>query len=162
MNALLLSVLPFVLAFAGLLPSNPAAAEQSIRSEDHQATATTEQERKQGAEGILAIITQSRSTNGRGYKVVIQNDGSATAEIGGTSFALRAEPSRSQQFPRYKDAAALAYTDWGCQQDPDRKLREIGLLRNAHSDYVCEQDQWGSAMHPTASVRLRSRATAGI
>jgi len=97
MNALLLPVLPLVFAFAGLLPSNPAAAQQVIRSEDHQATATTEQEMKQSVEGILAIITQSRSTNSRGYKVVIHNDGSATAEIGGTS--LRIEPSRSQQFP---------------------------------------------------------------
>jgi hypothetical protein len=52
-----------------------------------------------GVESILAIITQSGSTNSRGYKVVIHNDGSATAEIGGTSFAFRTEPSRSQEFP---------------------------------------------------------------
>ena len=98
MNALRLSVLPLVLAFAGLLPSKPAAAQQAIRSEDHQATAKTE-EMKRGVEGILAIITQSRSTNSRGNRVVIHTDGGATAEIGGTSFALRTEPSRSQQFP---------------------------------------------------------------
>jgi hypothetical protein len=99
MNALLLPVLPLVLAFAGLLSSTPAAAQQAITSEDHQATAATEQETKQGVEGILAIITQSRSTNSRGYKVVIHDDGSATTEIGGASSALRTEPSRSQQFP---------------------------------------------------------------
>jgi hypothetical protein len=93
----LLSVLPLVLVFAGLFSSNPVAALQAITPGNHQATA--EQEVKQGVEGILATITQSRSTNTRGYEVVIHNDGSATAEIGGTNFGLRTEPSRSQQFP---------------------------------------------------------------
>ena len=95
-NAFLLSV-PLVLVFAGLLPSNPAAAQQAITPENHQATATAEQET--GVKGILATITQSRSTNTLGYRIVIYNDGSATAEIGGASSALRTEPSRSQQFP---------------------------------------------------------------
>jgi hypothetical protein len=99
MNALLLSGLTLVLGFAGLLPSNAAAAQPAIPPEDGQATAPTEQKMTQGAEGILAVITQSRSTNTRGYKVVIHNDGSATAEIGGASFAGRTEPPRSQQFP---------------------------------------------------------------
>ena len=93
----LLSVLPLVLVFAGLFSSNPVAALQAITPGNHQATA--EQEVKQSVEGILATITQSRSTNTRGYEVVIHNDGSATAEIGGTNFGLRTEPSRSQQFP---------------------------------------------------------------
>jgi hypothetical protein len=95
-NAFLLSV-PLVLVFAGLLPSNPAAAQQAITPENHQATATAEQET--GVKGILATITQSRSTNTLAYRIVIYNDGSATAEIGGASSALRTEPSRSQQFP---------------------------------------------------------------
>jgi hypothetical protein len=99
MNAVLLSVLPLLLAFAELLLSNPVAAQQKITPENNQATATAEQETKQGVEGILATITQSRSTNTRGYKVVIHNDGSATAEISRASFGLRTEPSRSQQFP---------------------------------------------------------------
>jgi hypothetical protein len=99
MNARLLSVLPLVLAFGGLLPSNPAAAQQAITPENHQATAPAEQEIKQGAAGILATITRSRSTNTRGYKVVIHTDGSATAEVGGANFGLRSEPSRLQQFP---------------------------------------------------------------
>ena len=43
MNAFLLCV-PLVLVFAGLLPNNPAATQQAIAPEDHQATATTEQE----------------------------------------------------------------------------------------------------------------------
>jgi hypothetical protein len=89
----------FILALVLILPSNSSGAQRPIRSEDHQATATTEQEMKQGVESILAIITQSGSTNSRGYKVVIHNDGSATAEIGGANFGLRTEPSRSQQFP---------------------------------------------------------------
>jgi hypothetical protein len=100
MNALLTSVLPLLLAFAELLLSNPVAAQQTITPESNQATATAaEQETKQGVEGILATITQSRSTNTRGYRVVIHNDGSATAEIGGASFGPGIEPSRSQQFP---------------------------------------------------------------
>src|SRR3984893_16641877 len=98
MNAVLLYVLPLVLAFAGLLPNNPPAAQQANTPENHQATATAEQER-QDVEGILATITQSRSTNTRGYKFVIHNDGSATAEIGGAGFGPGTEPSRSQQYP---------------------------------------------------------------
>jgi hypothetical protein len=54
---------------------------------------------QQGVAAILATIIQSRSTNTRAYKVVIHNDGSATAEISGASFGLRIEPPRSQQFP---------------------------------------------------------------
>jgi hypothetical protein len=99
MNTLPMSILALVLAVTGLLPSNSSAAQQAIRSEDHQATATTTREMNQGVESILAFITQSGSTNSRGYKVVIHNDGSATVAIGGTGFALRTEPSRSQQFP---------------------------------------------------------------
>jgi hypothetical protein len=58
-----------------------------------------EQETKPGAGDILTVITESRSTNTRGYKVVIHNDGSAIAEIGSASFAGRTEPPESQQFP---------------------------------------------------------------
>ena len=82
MNAVLQCVLPLVLEFAGLLPNNPAAAQQANTPENRRATAAAEQEMKQSVEGILATIVQSRSTNTRGYKVVIHNDGRATAEIG--------------------------------------------------------------------------------
>jgi hypothetical protein len=99
MNTLPMSILSLVLAVTGLLPSNSSAAQQAIRSEDHQATTTTTREMNPGVESILAFITQSGSTNSRGYKVVIHNDGSATVAIDGTGFALRTEPSRSQQFP---------------------------------------------------------------
>ena len=54
---------------------------------------------KHGVEENLATIIRSGSTNTRAYEVVIHNDGSATAEIGGASFAFRIEPPRSQQFP---------------------------------------------------------------
>ena len=99
MNPALLYVLPLVVAFAGFLPNTPSSAQQANTPENRHATATAEQEMKQSVEGTLASITQSRSTNTRGYKVVIRDDGSATAEIGGASLALRTEPSPSQQFP---------------------------------------------------------------
>jgi hypothetical protein len=95
-NAFLQSV-PLVLVFAALLPSGPAAGQQAITPENRQVTATAEQET--GAKGILATITQSRSTNSLGYRILIYNDGSATAEIAGASSALPTEPSRSQEFP---------------------------------------------------------------
>jgi hypothetical protein len=94
----LVRTFPLALAFAGLLQSSPAAVQRAFTPED-QATATEGQEKKQGVEGNLATIIQSRSTNTRGYKVVIRNDGSATAEISGGSLAFRIEPPRSQQFP---------------------------------------------------------------
>jgi hypothetical protein len=99
MNALLLSVLPLVLAFSALLPTNPATPQQTTTPENHQSRPMAEQGTEHGAKNILATITQSDSTNTRGYKVVIHNDGSAVAEFGGGSSALRVEPSRSQQFP---------------------------------------------------------------
>jgi hypothetical protein len=90
-NAFLLST-PLVLVFAGLLQCIPAATQQAT-----QATATAEQ--KTGVKVILATVTQSRSTNTLGYRIVIYDDGSTIAEIGGAISALRTEPSRSQQFP---------------------------------------------------------------
>jgi hypothetical protein len=95
-NTFLQSV-ALVLAFAGLLPSSPAAGQQPITAENRQVTATAE--RETGAKAILATITQSRSTNTLGYRILIRNDGSATAEIAGGSSALRSGPSRSQEFP---------------------------------------------------------------
>ena len=95
-NAFLQSV-PLVLVFAGLLPSSPTAGRQAITPEKRQVMTTAEQET--GAKGILATITQSRSTNTLGYTIRIYNDGSATAEIAGATSALRTEPSRSQEFP---------------------------------------------------------------
>ncbi|HEV2425781.1 MAG TPA: hypothetical protein VGZ29_13215 [Terriglobia bacterium] len=54
-------------------------------------------EQSSGAESILAVITESHSTNSVGYRLVIHNDGSATAEIGRGAGGAR--QSRSQQFP---------------------------------------------------------------
>jgi hypothetical protein len=92
-----LQFVPLVLVFAGLLASSPAAGRRASAAENRQVTATAQQET--GAKGILATITQSRSTNTLGYSVLIYNDGSATAEIAAASSALRTEPSRSQEFP---------------------------------------------------------------
>jgi hypothetical protein len=97
-NPFLLSVM--VLALAGLLPSNLGAAQQETTPENSRVLASAEQEMATGAKNILATITQSRSTNTRGYKLVIYDDGSATAEIDASSAAVPAEPPRAQQFPR--------------------------------------------------------------
>jgi hypothetical protein len=94
----LVRTFPLALAFAGLLQTSSAAAQQAITPEN-QATATAGQEMKLGVESDLATIIQSSSTNTRAYKVVIHNDGSATAEISGASFGVRVEPPRSKQFP---------------------------------------------------------------
>jgi hypothetical protein len=100
MPAGLMRVFPLLLALAGLLPTSPANAQRAIAPEGQASNqtstrATAGQEMKQGVEEDLATIVQSRSTNSRGYKVVIHNDGSATAEID----AFRMGPPRSQEFP---------------------------------------------------------------
>jgi hypothetical protein len=87
----------WALTVAGLLQSSFVAPPRAVRC-DGQTTAMDGQETK-GFEGDLANITQSRSTNTRGYKVVIHNDGSAKVEISGASFAFRVEPPQSQLFP---------------------------------------------------------------
>ena len=78
--------------------SGPPVAQQEM-SPGSQASATAGQETKQRNEENLATIIQSRSTNTRGYKVVIHSDGSATAEISGASSIRKSEPARSQEFP---------------------------------------------------------------
>ena len=83
------------LAFTALRQSKPAAPPQGAPENP----ATTGQETNPGAAGDLATIIQSRSTNTRAYKVVIHNDGSATAEISGGGLAFRPEPPRTQEFP---------------------------------------------------------------
>jgi hypothetical protein len=115
MNAVLLDVLPLILAFAGLA-LNHAAALQANTPANYQATATAEQEMKQSVEGVLATITQSGSTNARGYKVAIHNDGSATVENWGRplcpSYRALATAAGSSWNDRYKYAAALADRNW--------------------------------------------------
>jgi hypothetical protein len=98
LSGLVMSV-PLVLAFTALRQSSPTVPQQATAPES-QATATTGQEPKPGVEADLATIIQSRSTNTRAYKVVIHNDGSATAEISdGAGLAFRPEPPRTQAFP---------------------------------------------------------------
>lgn len=85
------------LTFAGLPQSNPAAPRPV--SPDGPATPVARQKTDHGVEGNLATILQSGSTNTRAYKVVIHNDGSATAEISGAPAIGKSEPARSQRFP---------------------------------------------------------------
>ena len=85
------------LAFAGLSQSNPVAPRPV--TPDGQAMPAAGQETEHGVEGNLATILQSGSTNTRSYKVVIHNDGSATAEISGAPAIRKSEPATSQQFP---------------------------------------------------------------
>ena len=94
----LVRTLPMILAFAGLFQSNPPAAPQATKPES-QGTAAAGQETKRQVEENLATIIQSSSTNTRAYKVLIHNDGSATAEISSGASFLRVEPSRLQEFP---------------------------------------------------------------
>ena len=49
----------------------------------HEATSEAQGQTNMDGEGFLAKILQSRSTNSRAYNVVIHNDGSAIAQIGG-------------------------------------------------------------------------------
>lgn len=67
------------LALAGLLQYGAASGQQPDSPASPAAPAG--QEASQGAEGILATILQSGSTNTRAYKVAILNDGSVTAEF---------------------------------------------------------------------------------
>jgi hypothetical protein len=98
-NALLQSVLPVLLAFAGLLPIDAGAAQQAIARESQKDSAAQEKEMTQGVQSILATVIHSRSTNSRGYKLVIFDDGSATAEIGGAGMAPPAAAAPALQFP---------------------------------------------------------------
>jgi hypothetical protein len=95
-----------VVALAGLIQGNSdAAARIALPESERQAVTQPESstsaqaQTTRNTEGDLATIIQSGSTNTRPYKVVIHTDGSATAEIGGRSSAVRLEPARLQQFP---------------------------------------------------------------
>jgi hypothetical protein len=80
---------------------NQATENHSLENQapEKQAGPTAGHETGRSPEDILATISRSRSTNTRGYKVVIRKDGSATMEISGASTALRVGPARAQQFP---------------------------------------------------------------
>ena len=93
--------LSIAVVFVGLLHPSPATAQPAIMSGERQATVGPEtgQPANPNAPEVLAVITQSRSTNTRGYTLAVHNDGSATAEIDGATVAGHTEPTRSQQFP---------------------------------------------------------------
>jgi hypothetical protein len=78
-----------LVVLAGLLQGSPRAG---AHAPDNKST-VAQQHAEQDAEGGLVTIIQSGSTNTLPYKVVVRDDGSATAEIGGTS------SPRLQQFP---------------------------------------------------------------
>jgi hypothetical protein len=82
---------PLFVALAALPRGGPGAGVQANVPENK--TTEGQQQAKQDAEGGLATIIQSGSTNSLAYKVIIREDGSATAEIGGTN------SPRLQQFP---------------------------------------------------------------
>jgi len=82
MNALLV----FTLMLTGLI------------SQASPATIKAGQGKDPDAGKILAVISKSRSTNSPAYRVVVRNDGSGTAEIGGANVAGGSEPGRSQTF----------------------------------------------------------------
>lgn len=95
------------LALAGLLQVTPGTAHLAPAGAGRSGIPAGQQMTK-NAEGVLAVITQSRSTNTLGYRLSIHNDGSAVAEIGAAGSGATASPSRSQQFPPGTvDAATL-------------------------------------------------------
>lgn len=84
-------LLSLLTVLVGLLPASLRAVGQTVVPENKSTLA--QEEAKQDAEGGLPTIIQSGSTNTLPYKVVIRDDGSATAKIGDTGSA------RLQQFP---------------------------------------------------------------
>jgi hypothetical protein len=93
------SILALGLALATLLRASPGAARQSTAATIGQAQMPAEQQVEQRPKGVLAVITQSHSTNSLGYRLVIHHDGSALAEIGKADVEGGAGRSRSQRFP---------------------------------------------------------------
>jgi hypothetical protein len=67
-------------------------------SQGSPATTKTGQGKNPDAENILTVISKSRSTNSPAYRVVVRNDGSATAEIGGANVAASSEPAQLRTF----------------------------------------------------------------
>jgi len=83
-----------VLALSGMHGSGLAAPRQASPPAG-QTAPTANQEPKHSTEGDLATIIQSGSTNTRAYRVVIHNDGSATAVTIGATHAMVTR----QEFP---------------------------------------------------------------
>src|SRR5215831_8217034 len=82
MNALVV----FILILAGLI------------SQASLAIIKAGQGKNPDADNILAVISKSRSTNSPAYRVVVRNDGSATAEIGEANAAGGSEPAQLRTF----------------------------------------------------------------
>jgi hypothetical protein len=97
---LIATVTTFLIALAlGVSPQNPEPVTPPPVTPQHPTPSMAEQKQKPGANDDLATILQSGSTNTGAYRVVIHNDGSATAETTGRpGLRQKAEPG-SQQFP---------------------------------------------------------------
>jgi hypothetical protein len=83
----------FAVVFAGLLQGSLVFAQQWI-APARPATALG-QEAQISAEGILATILQSGSTNTRAFQLFIRNDGSATVQFGDA----KSDPPQAQRLP---------------------------------------------------------------
>jgi hypothetical protein len=86
-------IVALAITSAGSMQSSSANGQQAVAAENQAKGSEIK------PDWVLAIILQSRSTNTRGYKVVIHKDGSAVAEIDGITIGLHTEPARSQIFP---------------------------------------------------------------
>jgi hypothetical protein len=84
---------PSALLFTG---GTPAIRQQAAQPTQPKSVGC--HELQHASPGVLATIIRSPSTNTRGYKLVIHDDGSNTAEIGGVRFANHTEPPPMQQF----------------------------------------------------------------
>lgn len=106
MKTLLPPTVAVGLILASLLRVSHGVTRQSSTASALQSGSPNQKQPKHDAVGTLAVITQSHSTNSLGYRLVIQSDGSATAEIGSGTDGT-GHP-RSQEFPsRTVDAGTL-------------------------------------------------------
>ena len=99
MLARLARTIPIALVCAGLLLHSAASGQQPDAPTTPAVSAglKANEDAGKGAEGILATILQSGSTNTRAYKVAIHNDGSATIEFNDPRSDSR--NSLAQRFP---------------------------------------------------------------
>lgn len=93
---------------------------------------------------ILATIDQSRSTNTRGYRVVIYRDGGATVTFDAVASLTRPEGPLSETLPAGTvDVGQLRPLgeDRRCEYDSDRALCEVRIFWDHHCHLVRSQNQ---------------------
>lgn len=104
-----------ILAFTGLLQSDPAVAQKAENQGSENRVPDNQVPENDGPPAtkkikqndILATISQSGSTNASGYKVVIRKDGSATVEAIARNSPLPMQQPRSQPVSREFPAATV-------------------------------------------------------